>query len=1052
MRNVEFCACASRINAAIAAVAAAFICGVAEASSPGTPIVLANPVHNADVGAGTREIDFRWSIDPKKKVPVWEVEVWCASDGKCLFNGKVKPQGATNELKVAGFEPHKVYYWKVARNWTRCEECVFTTGAVPAPKAARLPARFADKARYDWVDMPRGEAYDLGLTRFRGFTSINIDRARRTEFVTCVPCEQYAKAYVLCKVDPSAKKDQCFNLRLTRIVNAPWRKFKGRAVEAMVNVLVDLKKPGAYKVSEEGGYKLVEVPLYMGDIQDILFTDQRGDFIEERGRYLDLELMGRVYPRRDNGFCDRRCDTDPSYTSAVTVYGVALEKCGAELEVRAVRHGNVFADGERPEAAAEIRVRKPGAYTLAMATYDVDGRPLDRSTRTVAESCIVTNDIPLGACAGIPGWYRLVWKLTGPDGVTITHNASCALLGRDTRTTEIGEQYSSWMDLSLFPGHYSPNAKDPAVREAVLELYSKAGFRRAFDVARMVPLEERRKYKLGDSYLARFPQDWSFVKKGGETNLVAELKRRLAENPNCKSVMFFHEHAKKYGAPPEIFGFEPDDYRKSLGAQEAADANMWGAFMRKHFPEAKIMVGNSLCASEFIAELIRHGFKEEYADYCGMEVMGNEALPEYQGELTVQGAEHMLLTARHFGYKWGVNQCFESNFRMNLVSGEEEQASFYVRDVFLSYLWGMPDICIGSMADQGNHYALSAWGNVGFCTRWPFHYPKRSYAAVATVTKLLDRVTGAKKVPTGDECVYAVEFSRRDGKAVTAFWTSRGEATLSVDTGFWKRLFGGVEAYDLYGTPQKFDGTLVASKRVKYLLGKPGLVRGAHVTKRAFPDDAPPADYRVVARADRLEDWTVAKEPMAPMDNAFNVRGWPHRTFTAAELREVDDPEMGKCLELELPDDGQSVCAPHFRYNALMLKKPIPVAGPFKSLGCTVKGNSGWGEVYYILEDAQGRRSVSCDTGAQGKLDLEAKSVLDFTGWNFLRFPLKDGSSVPEQKVGKPTWNWTDPRLVERGGLKLVGLGFAARMKPLFLNEAKPCRQVLRVRDIGVFD
>ena len=1028
-------------------LAAGFGCGLARASSPGTPILLANPTHNADVGAETKEIVFRWSIDPKKKVSAWETEVWCASDGKCLYKGEMKPKGVTNELKVAGFEPHKVYYWKVARNWVRSEECVFTTGTVPAPKAATFPSRFADASRYDIVDMPRGEAYDLGLTRFRGFTRVNIDRERRTEFVTCVPCEQYAKAYVLCKVDPAKGKDPCFNLRLTRIVNAPWKKFKGRAVEAMVNVLVDLAKPGAFKVSDEGDYKLVEVPLDMGDIQDIVFTDQRGDFLETRGRYLDLELMGRVHPRRDNGFCDRRCDTDPAYTSAVTVYGVALEKCGAELEVKAVRHGNVFMNDERPEAAAEIRIRKPGAYVLSMATYDIDGQPLATSRRTVTATGTVTNDIPLGASAGVPGWYRLVWQLTGPDGATVTHNAACALLGEDTRTTEMGEQYASWIDLSLYAGHYTPSAKDPAVRAAVLDLYSKAGFRRAFDIARMVPLAERQKYRIGESSFARFPNDWSYVKNGGETNLVAELKRRLKENPHCKSVMFFHEHARKHGAPPEIFGFEPDAARMKLGKDQAEEANKWGAFVRKYFPEAKIMVGNSLCASEFIAELIRHGFKEEYADSCGMEVMGNEALPEYQDVNTIQGAELMLLTARHFGYKWGVNQCFESNFRMDLVSGVEEQASFYVRDVFLAYLWGMSDICIGGLANVGNHYALSAWGNDGFCTRWPFHYPKPSYAAVATVTKMLDRVTGVRKVPTGDECVYAVEFARADGRAVTAFWTSRGECVCEVE-----KRGGGGELVDMYGTPQAFDGKVVASKRIKYLMGKPGDIGGVRIVKRTFPDDVPPVDYRVVARTDTVEDWFVAREPIVPLNNVFNVRGWPHRTFTAAELRAVEDPEMGRCLELELPDDGQSVCAPHVRYNALMLKKPIPIRGAFKSLGCTVKGNSGWGEVYYILEDAQGRRSVSCDTGAQGKLDTEGKSVLDFTGWNFLRFPLKDGSSVPEQKVGKPTWNWTDPQLVTRDGLKLVGLGFAARMKPLFLNEAKTCRQVLRVKDIGVFD
>ena len=161
---------------------------------------------------------------------------------------------------------------------------------------------------------------------------------------------------------------------------------------------------------------------------------------------------------------------------------------------------------------------------------------------------------------------------------------------------------------------------------------------------------------------------------------------------------------------------------------------------------------------------------------------------------------------------------------------------------------------------------------------------------------------------------------------------------------------------------------------------------------------------------------------------------------------------MGRCLELELLDDGKSVSAPHHRYAAFLLKKPIRVTRPFKSIGCTIRGNSGWGEIYYVLEDAKGRRTVSCDIGAQGKLDREGRSVLSFTGWNFLRFALKPGSSVHELSTNRPLWNWTDTRVAQADGLRLAGLVFSARMKPLYLNEAKPCRQVIRIKDIGVFD
>ena len=474
---------------------------------------------------------------------------------------------------------------------------------------------------------------------------------------------------------------------------------------------------------------------------------------------------------------------------------------------------------------------------------------------------------------------------------------------------------------------------------------------------------------------------------------------------------------------------------------------MYGSFLRKNFPDLKILLGNSLASGEFIAELLRNGFRKEYADYIGLEIMGNETLPEYQNCATIQSAELMQLVAKKFGCdKWGVNQCFESNYCMSDVSGPEGQASYYVRYILLSYLWGFPDIYLGSEADTSNHYSMSAWGNIGFCSRLPFMYPKPSYVAVATATKLLDRVTGVRKISTGDNCAYAVEFTRRDGKAVVAFWASRGDVEFGVD------VRAPVSMYDIYGRSFKFKNAFWAGERIKYLVGSPNCVKSVSVIARRFPADKKPSDYTAVVKADNAADWTVAAAPLPQVENDFMKRGWPHRTLVPARLSQVDDPEMGRCIELELLDDGKSVADPHYRYNAFMLKKPIPVGRDFKSVGCTIKGNSGWGDIHYILSDAKGRRTISCDVGAQGKLDNEGRSAVSFTGWNFMRLALKPGSSVHELHCNKPLWNWTDTAVASGGDLQIVGLVFSARMKPLCLNEARAVRQVIRLKDIGVFD
>ena len=48
------------------------------------------------------------------------------------------------------------------------------------------------------------------------------------------------------------------------------------------------------------------------------------------------------------------------------------------------------------------------------------------------------------------------------------------------------------------------------------------------------------------------------------------------------------------------------------------------------------------------------------------------------------------------------------------------------------------------------------------------------------MTRLLDQVVKSRRIPCGDECVYVNEYTRRDGKCVTALWTSRGGAEVAL--------------------------------------------------------------------------------------------------------------------------------------------------------------------------------------------------------------------------------------------------------------------------------
>ena len=123
----------------------------------------------------------------------------------------------------------------------------------------------------------------------------------------------------------------------------------------------------------------------------------------------------------------------------------------------------------------------------------------------------------------------------------------------------------------------------------------------------------------------------------------------------------------------------------------------------------------------------------------------------------------------------------ETNYRRDTFLGQELQAEYYVRDALLGVCWRFPFVNIADPVDAGNQYVETPWGNDGLCNRWPFLYPKRSYVAYAALTKALDCVTDVKSIPTGDDCVYAIECPRRDGKTAYALWTSYGKADLELE-------------------------------------------------------------------------------------------------------------------------------------------------------------------------------------------------------------------------------------------------------------------------------
>lgn len=309
--------------------------------------------------------------------------------------------------------------------------------------------------------------------------------------VRTVPAEQYVRAFVTCALDDDPKKDRAFTLRLSRYHSG---RNAGRAFDGMAQTLVEFDTAKRVRVGEttRSGKKValwrVEVPLKLGEMPDIVFDDPYGDHLagfemNNLGRYLDLEIFGRAIARRGMRH-DERMKPDLKYKSAVTVYGVELERPGCEFRIAESHPGNIFANDDVPETGVDLRIRRPGAYRLTWTIRDAEDRVVRRGERTVVRSEVVRVDLAVPC----PGWYGLDYALYDGETPVFTHAAAFALLGRDTRTTEMGEgPYGTW---DYGGGEYT--CGDPDI---VGEMLLKAGFRRSFGYQKY-PIEMRRKWKI----------------------------------------------------------------------------------------------------------------------------------------------------------------------------------------------------------------------------------------------------------------------------------------------------------------------------------------------------------------------------------------------------------------------------------------------------------------------------------------------------------------------------------------------------------------------------
>ncbi len=797
---------------------------------------------------------------------------------------------------------------------------------------------------------------------------------------------------------------------------------------------------------------LIRVPIKNGLIQDILHQDDKRNQNTGTSAYLDVELLDPLeridladaFPSPQQKVNRAWTPTNPGYTgydyytswpkpqtSGVTVFGIQLEKSPVEMKVRSNTGHWVFYEKEKPAIQAGLMADVAGQYTVQWEIADVSGEVVDHGSQTVALAQGQGEGVTIPVKANV-GWFGTRIRLLDSNGrERMDHRSSYVVLPPDTRKAGYESPFYGWW--------FGKNHGSDIKLDEVGPLLQRLGMRRV-DLPEDMPESLTEKYgftnsTVGFAYVGggRALRDFRDGKISLEEAVAmheAHIRKELELWPSIDRMLVFHESgsagapfpSELWGEPatnralidddnsPEALlrkeGGEPTPAAKAAAAREQQALDQWqrnwpkrieyltamSKMVREKFPQLKMQYGNDGNSLGIMGELFRQKFPREFMDTIAIEDLGQTFAPERALIGGFQSAWYLKELAKRMGYgDIPITACTEWIGRMTERLGHKTQAEWKVRDGLLALAYGFDTISIGGINDAGDGYYYSIWANGGLTHRYPGLEPKPAYAAVATLTQVLDQAQFVRFVPTGSTVTYLQEFRRGD-EWVYALWTPRGEREvhLSFDTGAPRTLI------DLYGREKPVEGTqldLVADTSVQYLISASPL-QGATLGKSRFPDDVAPSTVLATIEIDSLDKVTVADYP-APAQNTRNQpSSMPRRFQGKFEVRQVHDEEMGDCIEVELIPEGDRWYMEH-EYVAIRLN--TPVSTPAKNAGIWVKGNGSWGDVEVLKSRPWGPWAT------RGNLHINwpGEQTMNFDGWNFIRYPYYDWvRNTPNQVQG----------------------------------------------------
>lgn len=857
-----------------------------------------------------------------------------------------------------------------------------------------------------------------------------------------VPLATYSYANILVASENDPSKTSAFTLRITRYGNSRGNAMADTIVHIPAADAKD--SPAAQRVGvvhygpadarKEAPLWLLRVPLKNGLIQDILYSDKRKNEAMGTYQYLDVELMeplhnvekADTFPPPQEVVYRQYVLSDPQFApydmytkvwepqpSDVHVFALSLETAPAAMEVRSNSGMQVFYAADNPQFEANVTAIAPGTYTLFWDYADTEGKLVASGKKSVTLEAGARETITAPVTVG-NGWYAARFRLVDKkDQNLVDYRTSFVMLPPDTRKAGLESPFVGWW--------FGKNHSSDISLDEVGPLLQRLGIRRVElpeDMPESVTLPKygfthstvRFAYVGGARGLRDF-RDGKMTLEQAVAYHEADIRRHLELWPSIDRMYVFHESGNA-GAPfpSELWGEPARSFADADGenspeallrkegmeipeatvkAREEYQKN-WpkrmeyltamAKMVREKFPKLKMQYGNTGNSLQMLGEIFRQKFPRQYIDTIASESLGQTIIPERDMTDSMQDGWYVRELARKMGYgDVPITASTEWIGRMTEQLGLRKQAQWKARDGILALAYGYDTISIAGINDAGDAYYYSIWANGGLTGRYPIMAPKPAYAAVATLTRVLDQAKFKRWIPTGSTVCYLAEFQTGD-QWTYALWTPRGtrELTLTFKDDAKRSLI------DLYGRQSFLTGKephLLASPSVQYVVSKTP-VQSAAVGASSFPDDLAKVPEKPLQTVEFDSLDVISNVPDPAMENAYAKRDLGKLVQGDFEIREVDDPEMGKCLEVELKP-GKDIRLDQTEFANLILQHPLTTKA--KNAGIWIKGNGGWGEVD-IIKNHWGPWADNQNL----HMNWPGEATLNFEGWNFIIYPYYD--------------------------------------------------------------